>query len=239
MARALWGKSVIKSSIADMRASRDWRGLVNALQSDDPDIRALAAFALGVLGEPKAIPSLEQALLREEDENAQTHMHAALTHLRRIARQQGFSPNDNVSHLIQKLKSDDTREIIAAANSLARLKDKTAVVSLFILFRDPLADHRARLAAAEALIALDSAPAIVTLLGALRSPEWQVRRNAAAMLGMVKAGWAVEPLVAALDDPNEAVQRTVETALEAIATAEAIAALESHRRAYRGEDHNK
>ncbi len=224
-----------KSSIAEMRTANDWQGLVKALQDEDPDIRALAAFALGVLGELRTIPALEQSLLREENENAQTHMHAALTHLRRKARHQGATTTDNVAHLINKLKSKDVREVVAAANSLARLKDKTAVVPLFILFRDPQADHRTRLAAAEALMSLESAPAIVTLLGALRSPEWQVRRNAAAMLGMVRAEWAVVPLMAALDDPNEAVQRTAETALEAINSPEAIAALDTHRRAFRGE----
>lgn len=227
-----------RASIAEMRASHDWRGLVKALQDEDPDIRALAAFALGVLGEPRAIVALEQALLREEDENAQTHMHAALTHLRRMARHQGEGSTDNINHLIQKLKSKDTREIVAAANSLARLKDKISVVPLFILFRDSSADHRARLAAAEALMALDSAPAIVTLLGALRNPDWQVRRNAAAMLGMVKAEWAITPLMAALDDPHESVQRTAETALQAISSPEALAALEAHKRAFRNDEHD-
>ncbi len=219
-----------------MRAARDWRGLVEALRDEDPDIRALAAFALGVLGEPRTIPPLEQSLLREDNENAQTHMHAALTHLRKLARHQGTPATDSVNHLIEKLKSGGTSEIVAAANSLSRLKDKSAVVPLFILFRDTTADHRARFAAAEALMALDSAPAIVTLLGALRSSDWQVRRNAAAMFGMVRAEWAVIPLMAALDDPNEAVQRTAETALEAINSPEATAALETHRRAFRGDE---
>ena len=84
------------------------------------------------------------------------------------------------------------------------------------------------------VLLLDSAPAIVTLLGALRNPDWQVRRNAAAMLGMVRASWAVVPLVAALDDPNEIVRRTVETALESINTPEARVALDARRRAFRG-----
>ncbi|MBN1287244.1 MAG: HEAT repeat domain-containing protein [Anaerolineae bacterium] len=231
--------NVSRASIAEMRAAHDWRGLVRALKDEDPDIRALAAFALGVLGEPRAVFALEQSLLGEEDESAQTHMHAALIHLRRLARQDNAIAPDNVNHLIEKLKSKDTREIVAAANSLARLKDKSSVVPLFILFRDGGADHRARLAAAEALMALDSAPAIVTLLGALRSPDWQVRRNAAAMLGMVKAEWAITPLMAALDDPHEAVQRTAETALLAINSPEALAALEAHRRAFRGDERDE
>lgn len=222
------------ATIARLRAARDVDGLAQALLGEDPEARAQAAFALGMIGNPKAIPALEQALLQEDDEHAHAHMHAALTHLRQHARKMGLGASENVNQLIDRLHSDTPSEAIAAAHALGLLQDKIAVVPLFILFRNPKADHRVRLAAAEALIALDSAPAIVTLLSALRSADWQVRRNATAMLGMVRAEWAVIPLAAALDDPNEMVRRTAEAALERINTPEALAELKAHREAFRG-----
>ncbi len=225
---------VDKATISRLRATRDVAGLVEALSGEDPELRAQAAFALGVVGDPHAIPALEHALLQEDDEDTHAHIHAALAHLRQYAGRPDKDASDNLNQLIDKLQSSDVNEAISVAHALGRLHDKAAVVPLFILFRNARADHRLRLAAAEALTALDSAPAIVTLLGALRSPDWQVRRNAAAMLGMVKADWAVIPLAAALDDPVEMVRRTAEAALERINTPEALAELQAHREAFRG-----
>ncbi|MCD4684596.1 MAG: HEAT repeat domain-containing protein, partial [Anaerolineae bacterium] len=75
------------------------------------------------------------------------------------------------------------------------------------------------------LLKLQSAPAVVTLLGALRRDSWQVRRNAAAVLGQIQATWAVEPLAKALDDAHPVVRRTAAAALRRIGSADAINAL--------------
>ena len=225
--------TVDEATISRLRAARDVDGLLNALSSENPATRAQAALSLGIVGDTRAIPALEHALLQEEDKEAHAHLHAALTHLRQRAGRRAV-PRESVNRLIDQLESDDVSAAIDAAHTLGQMGDKAAVVPLFILFRHPKADHRVRLAAAEALVALDSAPAITALLSALRSPVWDVRRNAAAMLGMVRAEWAVVPLAAALDDPVEMVRRTAETALERIGTPEALAELRAHRRAFRG-----
>ncbi|MCZ7545000.1 MAG: HEAT repeat domain-containing protein [Anaerolineae bacterium] len=223
-----------KATVAQLRAARNVNGLLATLGDEDPETRAQAAFALGVIGDPRAIPALEHALLMEDDADTHAHIHAALTHLREHARKLEQLTDATLNQLIDRLLDDDVDAAVAAAHALGQSQDKAAVVPLFILFRNARADHRLRLAAAEALTALESAPAIVTLLGALRSPDWEVRRNAAAMLGMVKADWAVIPLAAALDDPVEMVRRTAEAALERIDTPEALAELKAHREAFRG-----
>jgi len=82
------------------------------------------------------------------------------------------------------------------------------------------------------LLKLESAPVEVALLGALRSSEWQVRRNSAAILGQLRAGWAVEPLAKAMFDGNEIVRKTAYAALKRINTPQAQRAIQLVRERY-------
>jgi hypothetical protein len=139
-----------------------------------------------------------------------------------------------VERMLLQLNSDQPERVIQAARALGELKDKTAVEPLVIVFRNTALNGHIRLAAAEALLALESAPAEVTLLGALRNRKWQLRRNAAAILGQLRADWAVVPLGEALQDPQDIVGRTARAALKRIGTREARKILADHPAA---EDH--
>src|SRR5258708_290101 len=133
----------------------------------------------------------------------------------------------DVRGLTKMLNSYKTEEIVSACEALGKLGDRMAAEPLVMVFRNPMLPTPARLAAAEALLKLESEPAVVTLLGALRRDNWQVRRNAAAVLGQLQAGWATEALIVALNDPHQAVQRTAAAALRRISTPEAIRAADA------------
>ena len=112
------------------------------------------------------------------------------------------------------------------------MKDKTAVEPLVVLFNDPRTPTRIRLAVAEALLKLEGAPTEVALLAALRSEDWHIRRNSAAILGQIRATWAIEPLArAALRDKRNVVRRTARAALRYIGTPQALKALKTIRTA--------
>jgi formylglycine-generating enzyme required for sulfatase activity len=76
------------------------------------------------------------------------------------------------------------------------------------------ADHDAREAAANALAEIGT-PAVERLIVALRDKDARVRRVAADVLGKIKDPRSVDPLTAALDDPNDEVQHSAAEALGA------------------------
>jgi hypothetical protein len=132
-----------------------------------------------------------------------------------------------VRGIIKMLNSPKVEDLLIACQALAVIGDRQAAEPLVMVFRNPMLSNKARLAAAEALLKLESAPAVVTLLGALRRDDWQVRRNAAAVLGQLQATWAAEPLIKALDDQNPVVRRTAAAALRRIGTPEAVKAAQA------------
>jgi hypothetical protein len=217
-----------RPNIWQLQSQRDIQGLIDSLQYSDAEVRKRAAVALRTLDATQAVPALKAALERETDEQTRSHLATAVHVLDHRTDVTGLMSRQDVNSLIKVLKSRHIESVIAAAKALGKLNDRTAVEPLVILFQNSSAPPRARLAAAEALLELKSAPAVVTLLGALRRDSWQVRRNAAAVLGQIQATWAIEPLTAALNDQHPVVRRTAVAALRRIGTVEAIAALRNH-----------
>jgi HEAT repeat protein len=208
------------SNIWRLQAQYDTRGLIEALSNADPGIRKRAAAALRTLGAVEAVPTLKQALTVEKDPEARSAITAALEHLLP-------EEADKVPKLVAQLKSADPEVVIRTVRALGELKDKTAVEPLVLVFHNPQLSGAVRLAAAEALIQLESAPAVVTLLAALHGKDWHIRRNAVAVLGQLRADWAVEPIAERLSDENDIVRRTARAALKRISTPDALRALEA------------
>ena len=217
-----------------LQAQFDTRGLEDALRSDDPGIRRRAAAALRALGAVDTIPALQAALEKESDPGTRSNILAALAILqqelerRQQARGEQPATREPISEhdrLVKQLRYGEPDEAIAAANLLGESEDHEAVVPLVIVFNDPTTPIKVRLAVADALLKLESAPVEVALLGALRSDEPRIRRNAAAILGQLRAEWAIEPLAELLDDPTELISKTAQAALRFIGTPEAFEAL--------------
>lgn len=229
--------SEFKPDIWRLQAQFNTKGLVTALSNDDAGIRRRAAAALRALGAVHTIPDLEKALEQETDEETRATLDMTITMLRQ--EQDGSQPapltpskvKTLVEQLIEKLKTtEDAGAIIRIARALGEIGDKQAVESLVLIFNNTRVPIKVRLAVAEALLKLESAPVEVSLLGALRNGDWKVRRNGAAILGQLRAAWAVEPLAIALQDENEIVRRTALAALRNIGTKEARDAIEAVRR---------
>lgn len=214
-----------RPNVWQLQSRHDVQALILALQHPDPDVRKRAAVALRTLDASQAVPAFKAALRKETDESVRKSLFAALYILDHHTDVTTLVKTQDVSGLLEALKSRHPENVIAAAKALGELGDRMAVEPLIILFHNSAVPSKVRLAAAEALLQLKSAPAVVTLLGALRRDSWEVRRNAAAVLGQIQATWAVDPLIAALDDPQPVVRRTAAAALRRIGTVEAVAAL--------------
>lgn len=217
----------------DIQPELDIDGLVRGLSSDNKDIRRRAAAALKSMGSAQALPALKRAYKEEDDAQTRHTIAIAIEMLTHEAQKQGNTPNEmgtrlgesKVQRLLGILQSSDTDEVIEAAQKLGQLGDKGAVGPLVILFNDQKHSIHVRLAVAEALLKLESAPVEVALLANLRHPEWHIRRNGAAILGQLKASWAIQPLARALKDPHPVVRRTALAALKHIGTPESRKAL--------------
>ncbi len=210
-----------------MQSQGDIEGLIAALQNSEPIIRKDAAAALRAIGAWQAVPALKAALAVEQDWQAHAALAAALQYLDHDIHIETMIKNRDVDGLSKMLSSSNVDDILQACDALASLGNRRATEPLVMVFRNPLLPNHARLAAAEALLKLESAPAVVTLLGALRRDDWQVRRNAAAVLGQLQATWATAPLIKALADANQVVRRTALAALRRIGTPEALAAVKT------------
>lgn len=227
--------SDLRPDIWRLQAQSDVDGLIKALSNDDSEIRRRAAAALRALGATRAIPTLTAVLATEPNTEARSHILAALDALtveqEREDDTKGKPPqHSHIAELLAALGSKQQDEVIAAVRALGDLKDKLAVVPLVMLFNNAATPIKVKLTIAETLLTLESAPVEVSLLGALRSQNWQTRRNGAAILGQLKAEWAIEPLAKALSDENEQVRRTAHAALKYIGTPEAHKALAAPRK---------
>lgn len=216
-----------RPNIWQLQTQGDSKALMAALQNPDAEIRKRAAAALRILGAVDAIPAIRRAVAAAEDDATRQHLQTALDDLLAEQRSRGPVMSAETRNLINQLETGSPAEIRKAAGVLGKLKDKTASEALVATFNNMKLPASIRLCAAEALLELESAPAVVTLLAALRSQSWTSRRNGAAILGQLKADWAVERLAERLYDDNETVRRTAHAALKHIGTPEAKAALEA------------
>lgn len=226
--------SDLRPDIWRLQAKFDTQGLIDALSNADPGIRKRAAAALRALGATEAVSHLKAVLATERNPDTREAIVAALAAIEPDQETSETEPVD-LSHenaltqWIEKLNSSDPEQIVEAAQKLADLHDKRGAEPLVVVFNNKALPARVRLAVAEALLQLESAPVEVALLKALRSAKWRVRRNGAAILGQMRATWAVVPLAQALRDENEVVRRTALAALRRLESPEAKAVLDKLR----------
>ncbi|MDQ7024174.1 MAG: HEAT repeat domain-containing protein [Anaerolineae bacterium] len=216
-----------KPDIWQLQSQFNIQGLIRALGSDDKNIRKRAAAALRTMNAKESLSALKVAFTAEEDTNTRMVIATAIEILSidsekeekpaRIATS-ALSGASLVERLSKRLYSDKSEIIAKTAQQLGDLGDKSAVEPLILLFSDHTKTIEVRLAVAEALLKLEAAPVEVALLGNLRHADWHIRRNGAAILGQLKAEWAILPLARALNDAHPVVRRTARAALKHIGT---------------------
>ena len=115
--------------------------------------------------------------------------------------------------LVERLLGDTDHVVRQrAAEALNRLGGEVAVAGLAAGIEDP--NKSVRLACVRGLKALDPGYAVQSLLRLLREdPMWEIRMQAATVLGLSGDPDAVSGLRVALEDPNEFVRSAVAHAL--------------------------
>ena len=213
-------------NIVKLQQKRNIDGLIKALSYKDSDVRFAAAFAVGRIGDPRAIPPLTTAL---NDENLNVREAAAIA-LGEIGDPQA------IPALITALNDKDSNVRRLAVRALGEIGDPQAIPPLITALDDQNQDVRK--AAAGALDTLHwspgrdatgvaywmgkgdwdrcvkiGVPAIEPLTKALNHRDLDLRRAAAAALGRIKGPRAIPPLITALNDHDGDVRRAAADAL--------------------------
>jgi len=192
---------LFKPNVERLREKKNVKGLIKALRHKDWHVREEAAWALGGIGDARAVEPLIQALMDDSDV------------LRRIAAWALGEIGDRraVEPLIQALEDRDPDVQEKAAEALGKIGDARAVEPLIQALKDKDSDVREK--AAEALGKIGDTRAVEHLFQALKDDkDWDVRGKAAEALGEIGEP-AVEPLIQALKDEDSVVRRIAAEAL--------------------------
>ncbi|HEY6332288.1 MAG TPA: HEAT repeat domain-containing protein [Blastocatellia bacterium] len=192
--------------------------LIDVLNTNhDVEMRALAAFALGLIGSNYAAePLLDK--LQKTDEDASVRARAAEA-LGRIGSDKFSRQNLGdygvkaiagvLAHMLPDTAaapSADAKQIaLMAITALARIKDSSTVPAIAAELQSTDTDLKWRAANAITRIGQGLTPCVPVLISLLSDKEPLVRANCAKALGVAKDPQAVEVLTRLLADPDERV----------------------------------
>jgi HEAT repeat protein len=169
---------------------------IASLKSPDAAVRENAAGALGILKDPRAVEPLIGAL---QDPEVKVRYTAA-TSLGMIKDQRAVAP------LIPLLKERDFEMQLSVSMALGRLRDPRAIEPLIAVMTDPsLGDGRFAIMALQQIGPASTEPLLVLL----KNGDANTRKTAAYALEGIGGKQAVDPLIAALKDPDPEVRAAV------------------------------
>jgi len=162
-------------NIEELKASKNVKGLIEALNDKYGDFRLEAARALGKIGDSRTVEPLIDALKDEDSYYVRRGVVEALVKIGEPA----------VDLLTKALKDEDWRVRSSAANALGNIRDARVVGPLIEALKDK--NSYVRMRAAEALGKIGDSRAVETLIKALKDKNSGVRKKAAEALKKIKA----------------------------------------------------
>lgn len=207
-------------------------------ENRDPEMRALAAFALGQIQNQHAVSALLDRLdpTIERSPLVKARAVEALgkigSNKLAIAALGNYGIKGIADALVRVLPAPDQppsadSKLVAsmALTALLKIKQPSTIDAITAQLRSPDADLRWQAANALARIREGIAGAVPALLPLLADKEALVRAHAARTLGVAKAAEAIDPLTRLLADKDERVVASAINALGSIASPRAVEAL--------------
>ena len=161
--------------------------LISSLTDANANARGMSAYALGEIQDDRAVGPLI-ATLNDTDKYVRQYTVQALAKIK---------GTQVVEPLIGILKDDADFVRQDVAEALGKIKDPRAIQPLMAGMRDSPESSEFRRIASDALLSIGET-AVDPLLESLKDQDWQVRRNAALVLGRIKNVRAVEALLKGL-----------------------------------------
>ncbi len=161
------------------------------LKKGTENVRAIAAFALGQIGDETTVSEIINTLEQDESSTVKMECIRALTMIR--------DPKA-IPSLIKMLKDDNASVRSAAAIALGTLKASEALNSLLQALHD--INTEVRINAIDSISEIGNTQVLKSMYTALQDPEALVRRHAAGALGILGNKDSVPYLIKMLDDQD-------------------------------------
>ncbi|MEQ8171053.1 MAG: HEAT repeat domain-containing protein [Candidatus Eremiobacterota bacterium] len=166
--------------------------------SSDDDTRHTAVWALGNLGDKRAVPCLINVLEHDKNENIRSIAAEALGKL---------EDKKAVKPLIKALKDPDWGVRVDAVYAFRRLKDFSSDAVPYIIEKLKDEDETVRMTAAKVLGDFKDTRAVDPLCQTLEDKNQRVKTSAISSLGLLGDSKAVEPLFQLFKDGESDVVR--------------------------------
>ena len=204
-----FNRSDVRPLLKDVRSSADRKARIRAIR------------ALGALEDHRAVDSLKQAATQADAETAEAAEQAlfrigtaawgrcsALVCLREIGSRSALSS------VLEALRDPSNNVRLEAVRALVKFSGEASIPALMRL----VAEEKDPYLRAEAIgvIRMNGTqhPRLANLgLDSLKDPDWNVRAQAAGLLGNLRMPRSLKPLLARLNDPHWSVQESAENAL--------------------------
>lgn len=197
--------------------------LMKAVRDPDPDVRSRSVYALGRIGDPRAVDTLVRAM-RDRDRDVRltaaiwTHQTdeklldatiRALNDRDEAVRweasknMQSYADNPRaLAPMIATLGNNTSDVQIYVLIALGKLGDSAAVPAIIDLLENPSASDMVRGSAAQALGSATDPESFAAVLHAADNSNWWIRSGALQALGARRDPQAVSRLILSLDNEN-------------------------------------
>ncbi|MFQ5427802.1 MAG: HEAT repeat domain-containing protein [Thermodesulfobacteriota bacterium] len=200
----MWERAEAAEHLGTIRCQRAVHALITALEDKTRDVRNMAVYSLGVIGDIRALPaimdSLKTGIASLEDVSL------------RIVKSSIISFGaDAVTHLRSGLKNDNWRVRCVVVDILGDLEGVDVGEDLSLALLDSEPDVRAK--AAKGLGKKKVSAAVNDLMRLTEDPSWVVRLHSTRALGLIGVVNSVDKLKQRLFDENWQVRRAAAEAL--------------------------
>jgi HEAT repeat protein len=202
-----WEQAMAAERLGHMRRRRALPLLVEAMESSNSDLKLMAIYAAGLIGDYSVLPALINLLKAEASTGEEVS--------KRVLASSIISFGEAASRaLAAELADPDWRVRAACLNLLAETGGARHAPLFTKMLSDPEQDVRAK--AAKGLGRIRWLEASPLLEAALADRHWVVRLHSARALGLIRDAKSVPALIGKLTDRNWQVRRAVSEALGSI-----------------------
>lgn len=199
-----WEQAVAADRLGRLKCRKAVPALIETLGRKGRDVKNMAVYSLGAIGDKTALPHLI-ALLKDSVEKDEE------VSLRIIKSALISFGEEALPPLMDELKSPVWQVRAATADILAEIARPEVEAAFIGALSDPEQDIRAK--AAKGLGRIKSVAALPELCRTIRDPFWVVRLHAARALGAIGDPHAIEAIRTGLVDSNWQVRRVAAEAL--------------------------